>query len=938
MKKSGRNYGKLQIAGSAVLSGLLVLSMPMTALAENYDIGNGSITVEARDDGNQYVTQENVVENEFQNVPTVISGESNENTVTINAAEGQTAEVTFDDLNIDVSGHNDSAAVTASGDGNVTIDLDGESSVKSGMGCAGIQDELAGELTITSDDEGKLQATGGFRGAGIGGTTLVKGTDITISGDANVTATGGNNAAGIGGGNMAKGERITITDKASVIATGGREGAGIGGGHGCTGADITINGQASVEAEGGDYAAGIGGGLYGDGGDIIITDQADVTAIGGDAGAGIGGGQRGVGEKITISGEAQVGANGGNFAAGIGTGELRKGDDKSGAYISISGQAVVSAVGGPSGAGIGGGYLGNGKDITISEQADVSAHGGFGGAGIGGGRNGAGQDISINGDANVKAAGTRGGAGIGGGLTGEGSNISVSENADVSVSGGDYNSGRVGAGIGDGTTYTGSGEEKADVSGLYISNSVKYYAADTEPSAMSNATPLSEQSGGLNPSGSTVSVAQGEELSGNSGTVESNRGNIGTNNDGGVIKKNYSSVGENKKDGEIGNNYADGTIDTNNGSVKNNRGNITTNNGTVGINQGYATIDTNNGVVTDNYATIKNNNGRVINNFSKIESGNPAEHQWWYVTYYVSTVDNYSKVAGEYDTENSDFNSATYLEEAEGKKGIIKLIPIDGYRIVKGNTEPQLPAKCKIELTPDGNGYVITVTSIKENVMFSFEDLGLVVEQIPEPEPNPDSNPEPEPEPNPNPNPEPTPDPKPEPKPEPNPGQAEAPVQASGDSYEPQYSENYAAEGSIPVNAITIIPITSLRNSIANGVGMSGPSVLGVKRVPDRAINIKISALTDAQYKNAVVENINVTPAGGMLRLETDEIACFDRAMLAAFVKRGNVDMEVIFPLGKQKISVLIPAGFDVEKLLDSKGYCGFLRLLAILKGEEFAE
>lgn len=56
--------------------------------------------------------------------------------------------------------------------------------------------------------------------------------------------------------------------------------------------------------------------------------------------------------------------------------------------------------------------------------------------------------------------------------------------------------------------------------------------------------------------------------------------------------------------------------------------------------------------------------------------------------------------------------------------------------------------------------------------------------------------------------------------------------------------------------------------------------------------------------------------------------------MLEAFAKKGNVDMEVLFPLGGKKLSVMIPAGYDINKLLDNKGYCGFLRLLAILGGE----
>lgn len=44
--------------------------------------------------------------------------------------------------------------------------------------------------------------------------------------------------------------------------------------------------------------------------------------------------------------------------------------------------------------------------------------------------------------------------------------------------------------------------------------------------------------------------------------------------------------------------------------------------------------------------------------------------------------------------------------------------------------------------------------------------------------------------------------------------------------------------------------------------------------------------------------------------------------------------MEVLFPIGKTMMKVTIPAGTDINNLLDNKGYCGFLRLLAFIGGE----
>ena len=121
---------------------------------------------------------------------------------------------------------------------------------------------------------------------------------------------------------------------------------------------------------------------------------------------------------------------------------------------------------------------------------------------------------------------------------------------------------------------------------------------------------------------------------------------------------------------------------------------------------------------------------------------------------------------------------------------------------------------------------------------------------------------------------------------------------------------------------------------MASASGDAGPKVLGAVNKPSRAVSLKMSQLTDAQFQSAVITNISKTPDGGVLTLESDRIACLDKAMLEALANKGNVDMEVLFPLGKSKIRVVIPAGYDISKLLDKKGYCGYLRLLALIGGE----
>ncbi len=179
----------------------------------------------------------------------------------------------------------------------------------------------------------------------------------------------------------------------------------------------------------------------------------------------------------------------------------------------------------------------------------------------------------------------------------------------------------------------------------------------------------------------------------------------------------------------------------------------------------------------------------------------------------------------------------------------------------------------------------------------------------------------------------------PDPTPGPNPDQPVViiiPDNGSGSESSDSSSGSVAEPVSfsaIPTDAIAI-SLPGNAELTATAAVANGPAVLGASREPARAVTLKMTKLTDAQYKDAVIKNIGATPAGGLFRMETDRIATLDRAMLEAFAKRENVDMEVLFPLGSKKISVVIPAGYDINKLLDNKGYCGYLRLLALLGGE----
>ena len=203
---------------AAVIAGIVV-SSGIPAYAARWDIARGDITVEAGGaGGTNKVTQGETTK---EDTDTVITGESDKSTVTIDTSKGD-VDVTFDDLKIDVSGKTEvdgsgdgstresNAAVTVQGDHDATIELDGKNELKSGGYHAGLEkndemsedgETISGKLTIKDDNDtkGSLTAEGGDGGAGIGGGKESTGSGITIQGGA-VKAVGGSNAAGIGDG------------------------------------------------------------------------------------------------------------------------------------------------------------------------------------------------------------------------------------------------------------------------------------------------------------------------------------------------------------------------------------------------------------------------------------------------------------------------------------------------------------------------------------------------------------------------------------------------------------------------------------------------------------------------------------------------------------------------------------------------------------------
>jgi hypothetical protein len=498
---------------SLSVAGAMFVCLPMTALADTYDVSNGNIYVDASlvngevkynvkiNDVDQGAPSDNSVIITGQDIS--LGGYNSGGYVIIHSRSGANALITLRNLTID---HSDSRthAVLTNGGGTVTIELDGNNYLAGGADFAGLGKENGGSLIIKDDNNvsGKLEAVGGENGAGIGGyhasaSGETDGTNIIIKGGT-IIAKGGECGSGIGGGVLGRGENIAI-EGGDVTAIGGKNGAGIGGGLYNFGNNITIEG-GDVTATGGESAAGIGGGNGGSAQDITIK-GGTVTATGGKYGAGIGGGagaitvaNKGMGKNITIEG-GTVTATGGEYGAGIGGGY-----NSSGENITIKG-GEVTATGGEGGAGIGGGESAAGEVKILG--GTVEATGGECGAGIGGGISGAGV-VEINGG-NVIAVGTPGSAGIGSGFDNQNASITISGNAVVSAAGGMgvyCNGAAIGTGGGldanSGERYNGT-EQDLDLSNLYTTGSVTKFAAGTTVDGIKDHPELGTKVAGTKP-------------------------------------------------------------------------------------------------------------------------------------------------------------------------------------------------------------------------------------------------------------------------------------------------------------------------------------------------------------------------------------------------------------------------------------------------------
>ena len=358
MRKNVKKQLALRVLSTAALMAM-VSSIATAAFADTYDLNTGSVTVETKDDGITYVTQEdktqedgyarndnNDILNEHPDstgVTITSNGDPTSNTITVETAKDQTTDVTLENVDIEQpdshwSECTDPAPIEIKGNGNTNLELDGNNTVFSGNGKhAGIEKadvNGTGTLTIKDDlnDGGKPKT----------------GTDEDTTGK--LVVGGYDNGAGIGGGgtdDTACTSNITITG-GKITASGGYYGAGIGAGCYGDASNIRIKGNADVAAFA-DGSAAIGSGYHARGNsDITITDHATVEAAGLD-GCAIGSGHDSSDKvTITISGNASVNAQTRNSPAAIGS-------DQSSATVNIEDHADVTAVGGY-GVAIGTGY------------------------------------------------------------------------------------------------------------------------------------------------------------------------------------------------------------------------------------------------------------------------------------------------------------------------------------------------------------------------------------------------------------------------------------------------------------------------------------------------------------------------------------------------------------------------------------------------------
>lgn len=433
------------------------------------NIADGSIVL-----GNGTYTQGNGEELQIPDEGLVISGTSNENTITVDPGEGLEVSFTINGLDLTTSTgaslidvRSGSAKITLAGENTLTNSAESMNAVLRVSGNQALSIEGDGSLTIHNGTD-----SAAAHGAAMGGSAGEAGGTITIkSGTIHVEQYGP--GAGIGGGGPTSstggtGDSGNISIEGGMVQVSVQAVDNYGGGCGI-GPGINFYTLPTVEGEGVANAITISGGTV----DVQTSSLSKGNYTDGYyAGAAIGTSRMGAqeGEQpsiVHITGDANVTAVS-DFAAAIGTssGRVGVGDLNQNLYgsiaIIIDGNATVNAST-PftgeytySGAAIGQACYNMVTNITfeIAGNAHVVAEGGYTGSGIGGSytySRVAGLTIDIGENATVEASSLYYCAGIGSGYSINDSSartsVTISGNANVTAMGGNY---FAGAGIGSG--------------------------------------------------------------------------------------------------------------------------------------------------------------------------------------------------------------------------------------------------------------------------------------------------------------------------------------------------------------------------------------------------------------------------------------------------------------------------------------------------------
>lgn len=351
MRKSVKQQLALRVLSTAALMAM-VSSIATAAFAAEYNVKDGSVEIVAKD-GVQSITQwadkdkgtfvkdengDNIDHRQDDDIILTTKNkdtgetETTSNTVTITAEDGNTANVTLENVHIEVNTTKaKTGAIEIKGDGDTNLELDGDNTVlvknewseehaaiekadKYGTGTLTIKDDVNDNGTEKSgteaDTTGKLLAGGYHNSAAIGGGSNTYNREYSLADTSNITITGGDitaiagcdGAAAIGGGCSGTGKNIRIEGNAHVIAA-SEDGAAIGGGFG-SGNSVTITDDAVVDAYSA-FAAAIGNGdqvgCSNDPTTITISGNATVHAETRESGCAIGTSRDGSLSDLTIN-------------------------------------------------------------------------------------------------------------------------------------------------------------------------------------------------------------------------------------------------------------------------------------------------------------------------------------------------------------------------------------------------------------------------------------------------------------------------------------------------------------------------------------------------------------------------------------------------------------------------------------------------------------